>query len=136
MHSEPAIENRAAAAPVRGRRRKRGNGSAEGPVFVDNSGRRSKLLRRIGTLVGVACLGYAVVLGMAFMGIGTSVNPSSLVPFAGGQGGPQRSGSGEAQPQGRTGTPPARPVGPAPTGTATGARPSSAPTASATTVAD
>lgn len=57
MHSEPAIENRAAETAARGRRRKRGNGSAEGPVFVDNSGRRSKLLRRLGLLVGVGCLG-------------------------------------------------------------------------------
>ncbi|WTV76421.1 hypothetical protein OG885_19240 [Streptomyces sp. NBC_00028] len=91
MHSEPAIENRA----PRGRRRKRGNGSEdEGPVFVDNSGRRSKLLRRIGVLVGVLCLGYAVVLGLAFMGIGMS-SPSSLLPFGGGQGGPAgQSGTG------------------------------------------
>jgi hypothetical protein len=139
MHSEPAIENRAAAAPaaaVRGRRRKRDNASAEGPVFVDNSGRRSKLLRRVGTLVGVVCLGYAVVLGMAFMGIGTSINPSSLVPFAGGQGGPQNSGPGGFQPQGGTGTPPVRPTGTPSAGTATGAAPSPAPTASATTAAD
>lgn len=79
MHSEPAIENRT----PRGRRRKHGNGSdGAGPVFVDHSGRRSKLLRRIGLLVGVLCLGYAVVLGLAFMGIGTS-SPSSLLPFGG-----------------------------------------------------
>ncbi|MCZ9345115.1 hypothetical protein NGM37_45965, partial [Streptomyces sp. TRM76130] len=81
MHSEPAIESRAAA---RGRRRKRGNESAEGPVFVDNSGRRAKLLRRLGILVGVVCCGYATVLVLAFMGIGTSISPSSLLPFGGG----------------------------------------------------
>ncbi|WP_405733021.1 hypothetical protein [Streptomyces sp. NBC_00028] len=63
-------------------------------MFVDNSGRRSKLLRRIGVLVGVLCLGYAVVLGLAFMGIGMS-SPSSLLPFGGGQGGPAgQSGTG------------------------------------------
>jgi len=73
MHSGPATENR---ATERGRRRKRGNGSGEGPVFVDNSGRRSRLLRR----VGVLCLGYAVVLGLAFMGIGTSVAPRRTKP--------------------------------------------------------
>ncbi|MDX3588122.1 hypothetical protein [Streptomyces europaeiscabiei] len=66
------------SAPARGSRRKEGKqgkqgkqhkGSAEeGPVFVDNSGRRARLLRRCGTLLGVVCLGYAVVLGMAFMG--------------------------------------------------------------------
>lgn len=129
MHSEPAIENRAA----RGRRRKRrGNESADGPVFVDNSGRRSKMLRRIGVLLSVLCLGYAVVLGLAFMGIGTS-SPSSLLPFGGGQGGPAgQGGNGPgAQPQGGVGTPPVKPSGTPPTGTATGEPPSSAPTASA-----
>ncbi|WP_369171567.1 hypothetical protein AB5J49_28090 [Streptomyces sp. R28] len=131
MHSEPAIENRA-AEPVRGRRRKRGNGSVEGPVFVDNSGRRSKLLRRIGLLVGVACLGYAVVLGMAFMGVGTSLTPSELLPFAGGgPAGAPNSGPGGAQPQGGVGTPPTKPTGTPPTGTATGEPPTSAPSVSA-----
>jgi len=129
MHSEPAIENRATAG---GRRRKRGNGSIEGPVFVDNSGRRSKLLRRIGLLAGVLCLGYAVILGLAFMGIGTA-NPSSLLPFAGGgpAGGAQNYRQGGAQPQGGIGTPPAKPSGTPPSGAATGEPPSSAPSASA-----
>ncbi|MEU9325024.1 hypothetical protein OIE52_30080 [Streptomyces canus] len=128
MHSEPAIENR---ADVRGRRRKRGsNGSAEGPVFVDNSGRRSKLLRRIGLLLGVLSLGYAVVLGLAFMGIG--VSSTTLLPFAGGgPGGSSNSGPGGIQPQGGIGTPPSRPSGTPPTGTATGAPPSTVPTATA-----
>ncbi|MCF2435164.1 hypothetical protein LV779_13270 [Streptomyces thinghirensis] len=54
-------------------------------MFVDNSGRRARLLRRLGLLVGVVCVGYAAVLGRAFMGIGTSVSPSSLLPFGGGQ---------------------------------------------------
>ncbi|MDF2272821.1 hypothetical protein P2Q00_46655 [Streptomyces coacervatus] len=128
MHSEPAIENRATS---RGRRRKRGNGSVEGPVFVDNSGRRSKLLRRIGLLAGVLCLGYAVVLGLAFMGIGTAT-PSSLLPFAGGgPAGARNSGPGGAVPQGGTGTPPVKPSGTPPTGTSTGEPPSSAPSVSA-----
>ncbi|MFI9819851.1 hypothetical protein ACIHFC_05135 [Streptomyces sp. NPDC052013] len=35
MHSDPAIESRAAA---RGRRRKRRDGSGEGPVFVGTCG--------------------------------------------------------------------------------------------------
>lgn len=128
MHSEPAIENR---ADVRGRRRKRGsNGSAEGPVFVDNSGRRSKLLRRIGLLLGVLSLGYAVVLGLAFMGIG--VSSTTLLPFAGGgPGGSSNSGPGGIQPQGGIGTPPSRPSGTPPRGTATGAPPSTVPTATA-----
>ncbi|MET9966644.1 hypothetical protein ABZZ80_12215 [Streptomyces sp. NPDC006356] len=105
MQSETAIDKQ---ADVRGRRRRRGKASAEGPVFVDNSGRRSKLLRRLGLLVGVACLGYAVVLGMAFMGIGTSLTPSELLPFANGQGGP---GGGGNQPRGGVGNPVAPPSG-------------------------
>ncbi|AJP03251.1 membrane protein [Streptomyces cyaneogriseus subsp. noncyanogenus] len=135
MRSEPAFESRAA---VRGRRRKRGNGPAEGPVFVDTSGRRARLLRRLGLLLAVVCLGYATVLGLAFMGIGTSVTPSSLLPFGGGRddgrapGAETRPGDG-----GPTGAPPtgAQPPGqgPAPTDGASAA-PSAAytPSASAT----
>ena len=128
MQSESAIENRASA---RGRRRKGGNGSAEGPVFVDNSGRRSKVLRRIGLLMGTVCLGYAFVLGMAFMGWGTSLNPSSLLPFGGGRAG-SAPGGGNAPGGGRggvapsgvptggpTGVPSARPTGAAPSSSAT-----------------
>ncbi|MFC8431457.1 hypothetical protein [Streptomyces sp. NPDC057253] len=99
-------------------------------MFVDNSGRRSKLLRRIGLLLGALSLGYAVVLGLAFMGIG--VSSTSLLPFAGG--GPRgstNSGPGGIQPQGGIGTPPALPTGTPPAGTATGAPPSAAPTATA-----
>jgi hypothetical protein len=109
MHSETAIENRAGE---RGHRRKRGNGPVEGPVFVDNSGRRSKLLRRLGLLAGVLCLGYAVVLGLAFMGIGAAT-PSSLLPFAGGgPAGGRNSVPGGERPLGNLGTPPARPGAP------------------------
>lgn len=80
-------------------------------MFVDNSGRRSKLLRRIGLLAGVLCIGYAVILGLAFMGIGTS-SPSSLLPFGGGgPAGAQNSGPGGAEPQGGVGTPPVKPSG-------------------------
>ncbi|MGW5636808.1 hypothetical protein [Streptomyces sp. NPDC003832] len=126
MHSEPAVESR---ATVRGRRRKRGNGSVEGPVFVDNSGRRSKVLRRIGVLVGVGCVGYAVVLGMAFMGIGTSIDPAELLPFGNSaQGGGPGGGGPGAQPQGGIGgeAPPSGAPSAPPSGTA-------APTASAPT---
>ncbi|MCZ1001406.1 hypothetical protein O1M63_30470 [Streptomyces mirabilis] len=75
-------------------------------MFVDNSGRRARLLRRFGMLVGAVCFGYAVVLGMAFMGWGTSLTPSSLFPFSGGQagsapGGNLRPQGGEAPPAGR-----------------------------------
>ena len=115
MHSEPANESR---ADKRGRRRKRGNESADGPVFVDNSGRRSRTLRRIGLLLGVLSLGYAVVLGLAFMGIGVAT--TSLVPFGnGGPGGSSDSGPGGIRPQGGIGSPPALPADVAPTVTPT-----------------
>ncbi|EFH28669.1 conserved hypothetical protein, partial [Streptomyces sviceus ATCC 29083] len=42
-----------------------GDGAAEasdGPVFVDESGRRSRRFRRIGIAVGLACAVYAVVI--------------------------------------------------------------------------
>ncbi|MEU3730370.1 hypothetical protein AB0E81_13285 [Streptomyces sp. NPDC033538] len=125
MHSEPASASRAV---MRGRRRKRDNRSAEGPVFVDSTGRRARLLRRLGLLVGAVCVGYAAVLGLAFMGIGTSVSPSSLLPFGAGGGGGNGPGpgGGGARPQ----------VGPAPTGVppsaAPSAFPSPLPTATAT----
>ncbi|OIJ66790.1 hypothetical protein [Streptomyces mangrovisoli] len=63
-------------------------------MFVDTSGRRSKVLRRIGLLVGTVCLGYTAVLAMAFMGWGTSLDPSSLLPFDSGQSA-QRPGFGQ-----------------------------------------
>lgn len=109
MHSDPAIESRAAA---RGRRRKRPDGPGEGPVFVDSSGRRARVLRRIGLLLGTVCAGYAVVLGLAFMGIGTSVTPASLLPFGGGRGqaGPG-GGAGPGNGVAPTGTPPSPPAG-------------------------
>ncbi|MFF3488152.1 hypothetical protein ACFYXC_33410 [Streptomyces sp. NPDC002701] len=140
MHSEPAIESR---ATVRGRRRKRGNGSAgsdgsaDGPVFVDTSGRRARLLRRIGLLLGAVCVGYAVVLGMAFMGWGPSLTPSSLLPFGGGgpNGGQNSGPGGGLQPQGGTGSPPARPTGAPPSGLPTGAAPSGVPNGAAPTAA-
>ncbi|WP_306456183.1 MULTISPECIES: hypothetical protein [unclassified Streptomyces] len=82
-------------------------------MFVDNSGRRARLLRRIGLLLGAVCLGYAAVLGAAFMGWGTSLTPSQLLPFAG-------AGPGGGQPEGV----PGGPGGP-------GVRPSGAPAAPA-----
>ncbi|MFL9657815.1 hypothetical protein ACJ7VE_29355 [Streptomyces sp. PB17] len=108
MHSEPASASRAVP---RGRRRKRGKGSAEGPVFVDSTGRRARLLRRLGLLIGAVCVGYTAVLGLAFMGVGISVNPSSLLPFGGGGGGPEGGPGpgGGTRPQGGvapTGVPP------------------------------
>ncbi|MGC9500956.1 hypothetical protein [Streptomyces sp. WG7] len=42
--------------------REGGPESSDGPVFVDASGRRSRLYRRLGIAVGVACAIYAVVI--------------------------------------------------------------------------
>ncbi|WP_369233985.1 hypothetical protein AB5J56_19380 [Streptomyces sp. R21] len=102
-------------------------------MFVDNSGRRARLVRRLATLLCVLSLGYVVVLGLAFMGWGTSLS-DSITPFGGGQAGTAPGGN---QPQGGrggvapTGTPPAKPTGTPPSGAATGSAPT--PTASAST---
>ncbi|GFH33852.1 hypothetical protein SCWH03_00520 [Streptomyces pacificus] len=52
---------------------------ADGPVFVDESGRRSKKFRRIGWVLALACAGYAVTLVVALIG-GNSNAPSLLIP--------------------------------------------------------
>ncbi|WP_325051423.1 hypothetical protein, partial [Streptomyces corynorhini] len=95
-----------------GRRRKRGSGPQEGPVFVDASGRRSRLLRRAGILFGVVCVGYVAVLGLAFMG-GISLTPSEISPFGGGpaaaEGGGGNVPPGEGPPPGAGEAPPSAP---------------------------
>ncbi|MEU4653199.1 hypothetical protein AB0G32_04500 [Streptomyces sp. NPDC023723] len=110
-------------------------------MFVDNSGRRAKLLRRLGLLVGVVCIGYAIVLGLAFMGIGTSINPSSLLPFGGGGNGAAPGGGmrpqGGAAPTGfPSGAPSGAPTGLPPTGAATGSASASASAPAASATAD
>ncbi|WKX19443.1 hypothetical protein [Streptomyces sp. HUAS CX7] len=132
MQSEPVSASRAA---TRGRRRKRGKGSAEGPVFVDSTGRRARLLRRLGLLLGAVCVGYTAVLGLAFMGVGISVNPSSLLPFGaggGGGGGPEGGPGpgGGTRPQGGGAAPTDLPPSPAPAASSSAApsiEPSTAP---------
>ncbi|MDT3726991.1 hypothetical protein ROS62_19765 [Streptomyces sp. DSM 41972] len=49
------------------------------PVFVDESGRRSRLYRRIGLTVGLACAGYAVVM-VATLLSGNSDAPWMPIP--------------------------------------------------------
>lgn len=119
MHSDTAIEKNPAG---HGRRRHAGlrrplagTAAQEGPVFVDSSGRRARLLRRAGIALGIACVGYAAVLCLAFMG-GISMSPSELLPFDGApfaQGGPDG-----LTPPGVTGAPPSGPpaegAGPSP----------------------
>lgn len=48
---------------------------SEGPVFVDESGRRRNLYRRLGIAVGTACAAYAVVI------VGTLVSGNSDAPW-------------------------------------------------------
>ncbi|MGY0485645.1 hypothetical protein [Streptomyces sp. WG-D5] len=67
---------------TRGRRRKtRRSAAGEGPVFVDSSGRRARLLRRLGIALCVGCAGYVVLLFLAFMGVGIPLTSSDLLPF-------------------------------------------------------
>ncbi|MEU9648379.1 hypothetical protein AB0E00_05565 [Streptomyces sp. NPDC048110] len=137
MQSEPASASRAA---TRGRRRKRGKGSAEGPVFVDSTGRRARLLRRLGLLLGAVCVGYTAVLGLAFMGVGISVNPSSLLPFGadggggGGGGGPEGGPGpgGGTRPQGGGAAPTDVPPSPAPAASSSAAPSAGSSTAPST----
>ncbi|MFZ4244950.1 hypothetical protein ACOZDF_06410 [Streptomyces griseoincarnatus] len=76
-------------------RRSPGAGAAPeaAPVFVDESGRRNRLYRRIGLAVGLACAGYAVVM-VATLLSGNSDAPWMPVP---GQ---------EEKPSGQVGTTP------------------------------
>ncbi|MGX1882822.1 hypothetical protein [Streptomyces sp. NPDC055287] len=53
--------------------------SSDGPVFVDESGRRSKKLRRIGWVLAFACACYAVTLIVALAG-GNSAAPWLQIP--------------------------------------------------------
>ncbi|MEU1143286.1 hypothetical protein ABZ392_41360 [Streptomyces sp. NPDC005885] len=57
---------------------KKGDGS-DGPVFVDESGRRSRRYRRIGMAIGIACAVYAVVIVITLLS-GSSDAPWLLVP--------------------------------------------------------
>lgn len=52
-------------------------GDPDGPVFVDESGRRGKNLRRLGWVFGLACTCYAVML------VGSLVGGSSRAPGLG-----------------------------------------------------
>ncbi|WP_141753930.1 hypothetical protein [Streptomyces luteocolor] len=50
-------------------------GAADGPVFVDETGRRSRRYRRIGAVVGLVCAVYAVVI------VGTLLSGNSSAPW-------------------------------------------------------
>ncbi|MGW5861830.1 hypothetical protein ACWFRJ_06605 [Streptomyces sp. NPDC055239] len=49
--------------------------ASDGPVFVDETGRRSRRYRRIGVLVGIACAVYAVII------VGTLLSGNSDAPW-------------------------------------------------------
>ncbi|QKV92796.1 hypothetical protein HUT19_14380 [Streptomyces sp. NA02950] len=53
--------------------------AGKGPVFVDLSGRRGRLVRQAGVVVGAVCLGYSVVLATGFAG-GPAFAPETLIP--------------------------------------------------------
>lgn len=53
--------------------------AVDSPVFVDSSGGRRRLLRKFGWLLGVVCLGYAVLLGISLVG-GSAGAPDVLIP--------------------------------------------------------
>ncbi|MFF3646134.1 hypothetical protein [Streptomyces sp. NPDC002564] len=50
-------------------------GPADGPVFVDETGRRGRMYRRVGALVGIACAVYAMVI------VGTLFSGNSSAPW-------------------------------------------------------
>ncbi|MEU6226657.1 hypothetical protein [Streptomyces sp. NPDC047042] len=56
-----------------------GMGAGDGPVFVDETGRRSRRYRRIGIVVGISCAVYAVVI-VATLLSGNSDAPWLPVP--------------------------------------------------------
>lgn len=97
-----------------------GPDSSDAPVFVDESGRRSRRFRRLGIAVGIACAVYAVVIVVTLLS-GSSDAPWLPVP-----------GQQDDKPAGQV-EPTSRPADSAqPSGTGTGIRavvPGSTPTA-------
>ncbi|MFJ5302118.1 hypothetical protein [Streptomyces sp. NPDC088350] len=61
------------------RKKGAGHDDSDGPVFVDESGRRSRRYRRIGMAVGIACAAYAVVIVVTLLS-GSSDAPWLPVP--------------------------------------------------------
>ncbi|MGW5335506.1 hypothetical protein [Streptomyces bauhiniae] len=105
--------------------------ASDRPVFVDESGRRSRTFRRLGLLVAGLCAGYAVVIGVTLLS-GSSDAPWLPVPQKEDKpasrvdSSPVPSASAPAAPGGggRTGT-----------GTGSGTEPTAPETASATVAA-
>ncbi|WP_371671101.1 hypothetical protein OG985_27860 [Streptomyces sp. NBC_00289] len=115
---------------------KGGPDSSDAPVFVDESGRRSRRYRRIGMAVGLSCAVYAVVIVVTLLS-GNSNAPWLPVP---GQQDEQPAGTVDTSPKPKESTAPTGFVGVAPPGTLPtaadgttpkpGSRPSASPGAS------
>ncbi|MGW7604666.1 hypothetical protein [Streptomyces antimycoticus] len=73
MDPQSDVAERAPSRPLRA------DVARKGPVFVDLSGRRGRLVRHVGVLAGAACLGYSAVLGLGYAG-GTPFAPQTLIP--------------------------------------------------------
>jgi len=58
------------------------NTPASGPVFVDSTGRRAKVLRRAGWAFAAACACYTGALGLSLSGA-TPIAPRTLLPLPG-----------------------------------------------------
>ncbi|WP_199830543.1 hypothetical protein [Streptomyces sp. MMG1533] len=93
-----------------------GQDGSDGPVFVDESGRRSRRYRRIGIAVGMACAVYAVVI------VGTLLSGNSNAPWL------PVPGQQDGQPAGKVDTSPLPAESAPPSGTA-GVTPGPTPTA-------
>ncbi len=94
-----------------------GPDGSDGPVFVDESGRRSRRFRRLGIVVGIACAVYAVVI------VATLLSGNSNAPWL-----PVKDPKQE-NPAGQVDTPPL-PAESAPSAGADGASPGAGPSAS------
>ncbi|ANB06703.1 hypothetical protein SAM40697_2745 [Streptomyces ambofaciens] len=101
-----------------GQHRKNRQESSDGPVFVDASGRRSRLYRRLGIAVGVACAVYAVVI------VSTLLSGNSNAPWL------PVEGQQEGKPAGQVDTTPLPSQSTLPSGTGSAA-PQTSPSAGA-----
>ncbi len=57
-------------------------GTSQDPIFVDATGRRARVVRRVGYLLTGLCATYTIVLGLSLAGV-TSIAPNTLVPLPG-----------------------------------------------------
>ncbi|MFI8346752.1 hypothetical protein [Streptomyces sp. NPDC085596] len=130
-----------------------GTDASDGPVFVDESGRRSRTFRRLGLLVAGLCAGYAVVIGVTLLSgssdapwlpvpqkedkpasrVDSSPVPSASAPAAPGKGGRTGTGTEPAAPGTAPATVAAVPVPGRPSPTADGTKAARPPAAASPT---